>query len=181
MNNSRNPTSSRCLMFVVLAGGLMSSCAKSSNKEAAQPAVAATPVDGEGDLRAASAAEALPAAPPVGPSPKKREQSPGSLDAEADGEPKSAAAEESSVEAQAIQAEPTDSLKALQAQMDALDVFLAPGELSCGSARPHLDAICSIAERLCGEDPDSLHKDEDCKSATQSCQNAKKRFRLKCS
>lgn len=176
MKTRHNCASSLGLLLLFFVGCLASACAKSSHKEAAQPAVEATPSDEARDQGIAPAA-----VPPVSPSPKKQEQDHGSLDADAEGEATLAAEKkESGAESPATQAGPAESLKALHAQTDAFDIFLAPGELSCGSARPHLDAICSIAERLCRPAPDSLHRDEDCKSATQSCQNAKKRFQAKC-
>ncbi len=68
-----------------------------------------------------------------------------------------------------------------------LDEFLIgspgvrPTELSCASAKPHVSAICQIAERLCAlEDATSLDQARQCKSARESCEDARERYEARC-
>ncbi len=62
-----------------------------------------------------------------------------------------------------------------------LDSHLQPTELSCASAKPHVGAICQIAERLCSlEDPTSLDQARQCRSARESCEDARERYEAKC-
>lgn len=167
------------VLALLFAGGAVIGCAKSSSKEAAQPAVEAAPADQTSDAALAPSPSVGPSTPAASPARKKAQPGLESLDKGADGE-LAPAEEEAPANLPGEQVEATDSLKALHAQVDAFDVFLAPGELSCGGARPHLDAICAIAERLCGAGPDTLNSDKDCQAATQSCQSAKKRYQEKC-
>ncbi len=71
-------------------------------------------------------------------------------------------------------------MEQLSARLDALERSLDPKQLSCEGARPHQEAICAIAERICELEGPSTTKSSDCKSAEESCERAKKRFSQKC-
>lgn len=52
--------------------------------------------------------------------------------------------------------------------------------LSCDGARPQMDSICAIAERICEMEGPSTTKSSDCSRAKESCERAKKQFQQKC-
>ena len=69
----------------------------------------------------------------------------------------------------------------LHAELQALEESLHPKRLSCEGAKPHQDAICSIAARICEMDQPSTTKSGDCEQAEKSCKRAKQRYEDKCS
>lgn len=65
----------------------------------------------------------------------------------------------------------------------AFDGAMQPTALSCDGARPHRDAICSIAERLCelpAEEPSTTQPNRRCSDARYSCSRAKDKFKARC-
>ncbi len=71
----------------------------------------------------------------------------------------------------------------LQVEIDSFDDALEPRQLSCEGARPHRDAICAIAERLCelpAERPSTIRPSASCEGARQSCDAAKTKFKSRC-
>lgn len=69
----------------------------------------------------------------------------------------------------------------LHAELQALDESLHPERLSCEGAKPHQDAICSIATRICEMEQPSTTTSRDCKQAKKSCKRAKQRYEEECS
>jgi len=71
----------------------------------------------------------------------------------------------------------------LQVAIDSFDDALEPQKLSCEGARPHRDAICAIAERLCelpAERPSTTRPSASCYDARHSCDAAKTKFKARC-
>lgn len=64
----------------------------------------------------------------------------------------------------------------------AFDQQLEPSQLSCAGARPHRDAICSIAERICeiASSGPSTTGGARCADAQKSCTDAKSRYKARC-
>lgn len=75
----------------------------------------------------------------------------------------------------------TDLMESLSDYRHELDELLRPKALSCDGAKPIVDAICSISERICNtEDPSSLNQPADCKKSKNACDKAKKNYDDKC-
>ncbi len=75
--------------------------------------------------------------------------------------------------------EPNDDLRAATS---AFDESLGAKELSCEGARPHRDAICEIAKRLCElsvKTPSSGERD-DCVTANRACEKAQRKYQARC-
>lgn len=76
-----------------------------------------------------------------------------------------------------------DALLGLSEHQASLLDSLRADALSCGGARPHRDAICEIARRICelqSSSPSTTSPEASCSEATQSCESAQRRFREKC-
>ena len=73
----------------------------------------------------------------------------------------------------------TSLTEGLEMSVAAFDNSLDAEDLSCDGALPHREAICSIAKRLC-DLKDALSGKRPCTAATESCEQAKKRFKEKC-
>jgi hypothetical protein len=78
----------------------------------------------------------------------------------------------------------TGSVGSLTQAVNAFDNALGAERLSCAGARPHRDAICTIAERLCGPtegEPTATDKElADCEQARTACVIAQARYRDRC-
>ena len=72
----------------------------------------------------------------------------------------------------------------LQKATAAFDIAMTPNRLSCAGARPHLEAICDIADRLCLPPADDSEQTNaaraDCEQARERCDEARTRFRQHC-
>jgi hypothetical protein len=68
----------------------------------------------------------------------------------------------------------------LRLQILTLNDALRPEALSCAGAKPHQEAICSLAERICEMESPSTIKGADCTKAQESCQKARKQYQAKC-
>jgi len=144
------------------ASGQQSSADATAPGKAAEEASASRPLPDRG-----RGAELVDAAPP----PSEEEAS----------EP-GASTEEDSIMKKEAEAPPQNApdLARLDKEESALNQFLDSTKLSCGDARPRVDSICAIADRLCKDQAVSLHAAKDCDSAKKVCERSKRRYRAAC-
>lgn len=131
------------------------------NYEAAQPAVEAAPAS------TAVEEEAVP----------QRESE--SADSAKESEKSEALAEDDSAEPGKESAGGPSGQIDFNQELELFEQQMNPSELSCDGAKPHLEAICGIAKRIC-ESSNMLQAKTDCQTAQSSCEKARARFRSKC-
>jgi hypothetical protein len=151
---------------------------KSAPSETAAPRAAPlaagsamTPADDEAS--AAPAAKAADAAPAGAAAPARESAPSGAL------APKKKDAALRDEEA----ADSKTELDQLSLEARYFDESLSPTALSCAGAKPHRDAICAIAERLCElstTGPSTTGPGARCVEAKQSCESARSRFKARC-
>lgn len=179
------------LSYVALAALFTSACqsSSSSQKDAAAPATEAASAEGaepaeEGAAPASAALDAEPRAAPAKRSEEKQEEPEFKKESKASGASLPATEELGAPPADDLlereQPSVTVELR-LAAEQDAFDAALEPTELSCSGARPHRDAICALAERLCQQRRDAvLDAADQCKAAQEQCDSVRARYREAC-
>lgn len=134
---------------------------------ASEPTAARLEASGAAESAADDAsAEQAPAAPAMAPEKPEKKEGLAPYDEEAPGKAAS-----------------RRDVDQLATEQRAFDDDIAPSALSCSGARPHRDAICSIAERLCElppERPSTTRPSARCEEARQTCTQARSRFKERC-
>jgi hypothetical protein len=151
-------------------------CGRSAEKAASPASPAEETADVDGAPAPGAAQAPAPAAEPL----------PAAESARDTGE---ASPRAPSIESNASPAAPEKKLVAgpqtnddLRAATSAFDESLGANALSCDGARPHRDAICEIAKRLCElqvKAPSSTERD-DCVTANQACEKAQRKYQARC-
>jgi hypothetical protein len=155
---------------------LLSACGGMAAPASKEPAPA-------GEEPAAEPAEETSAGAPPAGAERAAEQDAGMSDDESED---AAPATEASMDLDASSSEKKDKASDLMTDLaeyrNDLDDVLRPKTLSCNDAKPIVDAICSISERICNmDDPTSLNQPRDCKRAKKACDQAKQSYGDKCS
>lgn len=177
---SRSRLASLALALAV-SSAVACQSSSSSQKDAAAPAAEATEADAPPE-EGAQQPESV--APPASPSKEIRRTTESKKENEAVGATLDAEEEPAAAPADDLlerkEAGPSPELR-LAAEQDAFDAALDPTELSCAGARPHRDAICSLAARLCKQEGDAvLDADKQCEGAKQQCDSVRERYREAC-
>jgi hypothetical protein len=161
---------------LLLLGGVIA-CGRGAERDAASAEESSAPgAQGEGAPSRSEAAEAPPAEPASPAAPPAPEADDDYSRRPAIEPNDTAVSKEKKL---APDTAPSDDLRAAES---AFDRTLDAESLSCDSARPHRDAICEIAKRLCDlsvKTPSSDGRD-DCVTANQACEKAQRKYQARC-
>jgi hypothetical protein len=183
MNRSIGNDSSRrllCLTIVFWTIALLASCVG-----CAREAQSSAPTsDRRAEPSAAASPEAAPAAPSEAPPPgmERDEEAPAQQPSAAQSlQGRSSLEGPSAPQADKKSSARDDAVSQLSVETGQFAKAIAPEQLSCDSARPHRDAICEIATRICelsSKSPSSTGS--DCESAKSSCVDARRKYKERC-
>lgn len=168
-------------MFAAILGASLSACAGSAPKAEASRAPAdeaPAPASPETADSASDGAEERPVAAPTASFAAEKERTEEEAKDDDDASPAQAvdATSRESSEIKRKEALPGE----LRLHVLKFDEHLKAEVLSCDGARPHRDAICSIAERICAMESPSTTKSADCSRAQESCEKARTQYQKKC-